>query len=32
MKLNDAAVSYSKESVQKVIQTMEGPLEQVCGV
>jgi len=32
LKCDDAAVGYSKESVPKVLQTMEGPLEQVCGV
>jgi hypothetical protein len=32
MKRDDAAVGYSKESVPKVLQTMEGPLEKVCGV
>lgn len=32
MKCDDAAVGHSKESATKVFQTMEGPLEQVCGV
>jgi hypothetical protein len=29
---NDAAVGFSKEAVPKVLQTMEGPLEQMRGV
>jgi hypothetical protein len=32
MKCDDGAVGYSKESVPKVLWTMEGLLEQVCGV
>jgi len=30
--VSDAAIGYSKESVPKVLRTMEGPLEQVCDV
>jgi hypothetical protein len=31
-KQDNTAVGFSKESVPKVLQTMEGPLEQMCGV
>jgi len=32
MQHNDMAVGFSKKSVQKVLQTVKAPLEQVCGV
>ena len=32
MKYDDAAVGHSKESVPKVLRTIERMLEQVCGV
>ena len=32
MKCNDTAVGNSRESVPEVLRTMEGLLEQVCGV
>jgi hypothetical protein len=32
IKYNNAAVGFSKESVPKALQAMEGPLKQMCGV